>query len=597
MVKPDSLLKLKGHPAAAIAFKDTTVKSAFSSFWEKSKSHIRHHFEEDLGTYFEYAPGLFLFDRGNSGQHLGIGRHGSLPVQTHLFLDGRPLYDPIYGGMDLNFIPAQFIRTATIEQGISSPLSSVHGEMVSLTSDVFTENNPYSRVGYHKAGLGFSDVDITFGQRATRTANFLLGGIFRSYDGESAAYNSDLQNFRGKVFYFPSATWAIEYSWLHNKLARRAPGPLMANDTLATPNAVEKIGRLDQTLTVKGHVLDSTVPNFVSTFYYSDQNQTRTDSDANMDAQNDGNYAGMTTQISDSLFGQAWTAGANFCHEWVTSDDVGKRRADQGSIYLMDDLLQRETRGLRLLGTYTFRSGQGSSVAGGASGFLKFGKLKWIGAINSSINYPTLFQLYGQTNFTGNSNLSQEIHRAISTGVRWQPTPELEILAEAYLKTIHNPIAFESIDSVKAICTNSGDRKFIGADIQANWMFSKKLQMSCYLSGVRGSAPGNYPQFSAISYLQYSDSFFENDLQPTLRLEARYYSERTSAMSHPYYFVSSNQTLASVFLLNANALVDFGNLKMYFTLENLIDTDYQMVYGYPMSGRTLHYGLRWEFWD
>jgi len=228
---------------------------------------------------------------------------------------------------------------------------------------------------------------------------------------------------------------------------------------------------------------------------------------------------------------------------------------------------------------------------------VKFGKLKWIGAIKNSINFPTMFQLYAQTNFIGNANLNQETHRTISTGVTWQPIPELEIFAEAYLKSIHDAIAFESIDSVKAMCTNSENQEFIGGDVQANWMFSKKLQLACHLSGIHGSVKTNYPQFYAVSYLQYSDSFFENDVQPTLRLEARYYSERTSDMSHPYYFVSSHQTLASVFLLNANAIADFGNLKMYFTLENIFDTEYHLVYGYPMSGRTLHYGLRWEFWD
>lgn len=598
IVKPDSLLKQSQAPTPVqIAFIDTSVKSSFDSPLHLTAHDLKQYFEEDLGTILKYTPGLFLFDRGSSGQQLGVGRHGTTPAQTKILLDGRPLYNPIYGGIDLNFIPSRFIRTMTIEQGMSSPLLPVHGEIISLETKQYDDTLPYSQVGYHKAGLGFSDVDIIFGQQATRKINFLLGGIIRSFNGRSEAYNSDLQNFRGNVQYFYSPQWLMEYSWIHNKLTRRAPGPILDNAEYVTPEAVEKLSRFDQTLSLKGKILSATLPNFFATMYYSGMSRSRTDSDFDVDSNHDGSYAGLRAQIADTLLGQAWTAGANFSHDWTNSDDVGEQNASMGSVYLMDDMSWRDKFGLRLLGSYQFHSNQGVFLSGGVSAYAKFGDFKLISAVKNSVNHPTLFQFYAGTNFIGNENLDSETHQKFSAGLNWQPTRDLEILSRAYLKNIFHPIYYQFIDTVKATFQNVADYHFFGGDCQIKWKMSDKFRLAGIFSGISSNTRTNFPQFSVISYLQYSDSFFENDLKPTIRLETRFYGERQSNISHPYYFLSRYETLDPTFVLNAHALLDFGNLKMYLTLENIIDSDYEMIYGYPMNGRTFHYGLRWEFWD
>jgi len=35
-------------------------------------------------------------------------------------------------------------------------------------------------------------------------------------------------------------------------------------------------------------------------------------------------------------------------------------------------------------------------------------------------------------------------------------------------------------------------------------------------------------------------------------------------------------------------------LSVYVAAENLLDTEYQVVYDYPMPGRTVFAGLRWD---
>jgi outer membrane cobalamin receptor len=107
----------------------------------------------------------------------------------------------------------------------------------------------------------------------------------------------------------------------------------------------------------------------------------------------------------------------------------------------------------------------------------------------------------------------------------------------------------------------------------------------------------NQPEIISTGYLQFTDSFFQGDLKPTFRIEGRYLGERKSAIVHPYYYEVFQENLSSILILNASAILNFGNLKVYFMLENVLDQKYQLLYGYPMNQRTLHYGLRWEFWN
>ena len=105
------------------------------------------------------------------------------------------------------------------------------------------------------------------------------------------------------------------------------------------------------------------------------------------------------------------------------------------------------------------------------------------------------------------------------------------------------------------------------------------------------------PEITATSYLQYTDSFFQDDVRPTVRLEGRYFGKRNSTISHPYFYEPYHETFNPIVVLNAHATLDFGNLKIFILLENMLDAQYQLTYGYPMNARTLHYGLRWEFWN
>ncbi len=594
-VKPDSI---STKTSQKIFSEDTTFQQYMKSPWKMSKSTMNQYFHEDLGDLLNYFPGIYLLDLGSSGQRLGLNRHGANDKQTTLFFDGRPFYDPIYGGIDLNLIPVGFTKTITIEQGLSSLFVTSNAEIISFKSDKYEEDIPYSQVSYHKAPYGFSDIDIVFGQRISKKANLFLGGIIKSYDGKTDSYSFEQQNFRGKVHYNLSPIWQFEYSWINNKINRHVPNPVFADNSYPLTDATQKVSRFDQTLNIKGRIFRSDFKNFQANLFYSSLSDKLKDKNFNLQFTNLSRYAGFNFQIQNRIFGQRITSGADFVHEWTDADQVGKKRHSFGAIFMQDDWEWEDQIGLRILGNYGVHNVHGSHLSGGLSSFFSLTKnAKITASAKQSLRYPSFFELNANTNYIGNPNLKPESHKKFEMIIEWEIEPKFTLKSSLFHKNIRRVIQLKSLDSLKATFINQNELQYFGFDIQLRWTFLSRFQLNTLFSTIDNSSLYDQPEIMLTGYLQYIGSFFQDDLRPTIRLEGRYLGERKSMISHPYFYETYRQNLSPVFILNAHAILDFGNLKIYFTLENILDNEYQLIYGFPMNERSLHYGLRWEFWD
>lgn len=595
LVKRDSILKK--IPQETVR-EDTTFQHFMKSPWEMPRSTMNQYFYEDLGDVLNYFPGIYLLDFGSSGQSLGLNRHGATDKQTTLFFDDRPFYDPICGGIDLNLIPAGFTKSITIEQGLSSRFLASNTEMISLKSDNYKDDTPYSQVSYHKAPYGFSDVDVIFEQRISKKANLLLGGIIKSYDGKTASYSFEQQNFRGKVEYDLSPAWQLQYSWSSNKINRHVPDPVLADTSYQLTDASQKVSRLDQTLSIKSRIFKADFKNFQANLFYSGLSNKLKDKKIELQATDHSRYAGFNFQIQHRFAGQRITSGADLTYEWIEADQVGKNRHTFGSFFFQDDWDWKDRLGLRILGNFGIHNIHGSQFSGGMSSFFSLVKNARITAsAKQSIRYPTFFELNVRTNFIGNPALKPESHQKMELGVEWQIEPNFSLQTSLYHKNIINTIQFSPLDSLKATFLNQNDLQYSGVDFQLSWAFLSKFQLFTLFSTIENARLYNQPEIMFTGYLQFTDSFFKGDLRPTVRIEERYFGQRKSAVWHPYYYELYQKDLSPVFILNAHAILDFGNLKIYLTLENILDQKYQLLYGYPMNERTLHYGIRWEFWN
>jgi len=309
-------------------------------------------------------------------------------------------------------------------------------------------------------------------------------------------------------------------------------------------------------------------------------------------------YAGFNFQIQNNFLGQKITAGTDFIHEWTNADIIGKHKHTIGSFFVQDDWDWQEKVGLRLLGNYKRHNIHHSHFLGGISSYFRINqKLKLTLSAKQSVRFPTFLELNGNTNYIGNPNLNSENHQKFIAGLDWKLNSTLLLKSNFYIKNVLRVIDYELLDSLTATFINRDRIKYYGLDLQIQWSCLSKFQFHTLFSAIDIAELYDQPQIMLTSYIQYTDSFFQNDLRPTLRLEGKFIGKRNSNVLHPYYYTPNFQELNPDYILNAHAILDFGSLKIFITMENILDYEYQLIYGYPMNERTLHYGLRWEFWD
>jgi outer membrane cobalamin receptor len=596
-INEDTLVVKKPSIIKFVKF-DSITGSNWDTPWKISKSKMNLYLFEDIGDVISVLPGAFIFDLGSAGQSLFFTRHGASSTQTTVMFDGRPLYDPVSGSSDLNLLPVGFIKEVKTEQHLSDLNFINNGELLSVKSETYDGELPYSQIYHHKAGLGYSDVDFILGQRISQKMNILLGGNIKSSVGKNNAYSYEHQNLRGKLEYNYSNGWRFVYSMMNNRMERDNPGPLFDTGNYGTPEAHQKIVRDDHTLNVFGNLLHSNWQNFRANIYYSSMNTKLTDNSLDLKKSNESRYAGINFQMKQKMLNQLITIGGKFEHDWIESADLGKNKFSFGSVMFQDDWEWKKKFGLRGLTNLNFHELFGTDFSGGISSYLKMSEnLEWIISAQQNIRYPTFIENYIASSEYGASDLKNEIIHKIATGVESRIWKNLQMRAFLFSKNIQRLIQFQENNSVSATFQNVGDRQFYGMDFSLDWRLGSKFQINTIASMLDNKKLYDFPNIQLFGNMQYKNRFFKEYLNTIIKLEGRYIGDRNSSVSNAYSFSSSYEKLSPAFIINATAIFGFGNLNMYLMFENILNEDYQIIYGYPCRDRTFHYGVRWEFWD
>lgn len=594
-VRDDSLAatkvaELKRYPP------DSSFKNIL---WEMPKSIMDQHFLEDLGGLLHYLPGVVVFDVGSPGQEIKIGFHGANSRQVSVFFDDRPLYDPVFGGFDLNFLPTSFISKVSAYGGNAIPQACSNPEIISFVSDDYGEDIPYSQVSYHKGPNGFNTVDVIFGQRISQKTTISAGGFIKSFDGITASHRFEQQNFRGKIEYALSPRWNFQYSLLSNKLNRNILNPDLDDISLQLQNATQKNNRIDHTLNISGRLFGAFNESFMANAFYSSQESKIKDEVLNLRLNTPSKYFGLNFKNKFFLLGQRASFGGNFIHEKADADSIGKLKHSLGSVFTQYYWNVTKKARVDLTGKLLFHNLFQTQFGGGITSFFQIAKsLELSASLKRSIRYPTFFELNSEGNYIGNTELREEAHQELNTGLRLKLKHGFSLATNVYVKSIERFIETQSIDTLTARFLNkTTPLNFAGADLQLRWEFLSRFSAFSIIHLIDNKNLVDQPNYKLTSYLQYADSFFQNDLRPTLRIEGVIIGDRKSSYFQRFYLLQSPQSLTPVFLLNAHLVLDFGNLKVFFSFLNLLNEKYQIISGYPMSGRSLHYGLRWEFWN
>jgi len=401
----------------------------------------------------------------------------------------------------------------------------------------------------------------------------------------------------------------------------------ITSDARSSGEAHAEQMRYDFAITLRGSVLNSHYYNFISTVYFSSLYKQFNDLSYSINSENRYRYGGATSTLNHKR-GSHNLSGTTHL-EFIGTDaiDVGNKQLITGRFNLQDRWTVHKHFDMTGNVQFNGQSSQKLHIESGLGFLFRISNhLKTSVEISQTVRHPTLYELYAYNflkqnsafediqpigiypfQFTfynsgkiyGNSHLQPEKIRQVNFECRLQLGETFFINANIYYKLINDVISYQLYSDSSITFKNFDHQDYYGSDIDIQWkLCSNFLIGSIYnLMERKNSSPYELPTSILNSYLQYENKFFKDDLHLTLKLEGLFWDRRLSNSSHPYTFYPFYTKLPREWIINLIANFEVKTLKFFMSYENILDREYQLVYGYPMNGRTLHYGLRWEFWD
>ena len=215
-------------------------------------------------------------------------------------------------------------------------------------------------------------------------------------------------------------------------------------------------------------------------------------------------------------------------------------------------------------------------------------------SIGTGVKNPSMIELFGffpASNFTGNRDLQPEESLGFSLGYE-QELGGLNLSVDYFRSELKNEITTVfNPDFTSTVINLESDSTRQGVELEARWDISDQL-------AARGSATFLDSEQDDIEEIRRPD-FIANatvTYQPIEALSLTASLDHNGSQFDTDFGTFQNVTLDAFTLIGLNAAYDVDD---YFTLtlrgDNLLNEDYQEVFGYASPGRALYAGLKANF--
>ncbi|MBM4167395.1 MAG: Plug domain-containing protein, partial [Ignavibacteria bacterium] len=138
-----------------------------------------------LGDLLATLPGFFYNDLGSVGQPSQLTYRGMSTRNIGIFIDGRPMNEPLTGIADINFIPTEMIERVEL---IPAPRSLLYGMnsnavAINIVTKSYNSKIPYSRIKYTEGAYEEGLFDGVLAHNLFRNLNLSVGVQRRTTDG------------------------------------------------------------------------------------------------------------------------------------------------------------------------------------------------------------------------------------------------------------------------------------------------------------------------------------------------------------------------------------------------------------------------------
>ncbi len=587
---------------------------------------------QSVGELLSTQSGINVLGTNNApGTNPDLYFRGAGTGSVLILVDGNPAYDAstIRSTFDLNFIPLDEIERIEILKGGQSTLYG--SDAVAGVINIITRSNEQKKL---KANL-----HLSAGSYKTKKSELSVGGKTKliTYKAElgttrSAGFSSAADTFKVKSF---------DKDGMHRRFVRAEIGSLpgkswnwttsfqqtkYSNDMDETRFEDAKDSKVDNSNMQWNAQVSRKLGNATIHANFSTNNSVRHYKDDSLylngfskfilsDFTGRSSYAELysTIKLSDQI--QLFTG---IDHRWQNTDQYYFSVSSWGDYSSTISSDSAKTNVSSATASLVYNGKKGFNVEGGVRynkhsrygdhvtytfnpSYLFKNKFKFAYNLSSAFMSPTLYQLYD--GYSGEHNLQPETSVSNEVSVQYIGMKDLNLRATFFSRNIDHGIDY-SYESYKYY--NYGKKKDHGMELEASYTFGK-WDMHANYTYLKGNVTtANYVYNSSTwLYEKKGDTTYSH----LFRVPASTFNAHIGIQASKKLYISISQKIAgkrfepiygaSPVEMKAFQTTDLflqysvnRSLKIYGSLRNLFNTQYQEIWGYNTMGRNVVLGVR-----
>jgi iron complex outermembrane receptor protein len=558
--------------------------------------------------------GISFKSYGADGQNQVIALRGFSGEQTQVLFDGIPINSPQLGLLNFNTVSLEGIGSIHIYRG-GSPLYGGSGAiggtinfLPRLLSDSLSFNiaQSYSSLNNYTTSFGAGFPVGGFKQNI----DIALSVADNNYDTKHLGKEVDLQN---RDYESRSILWQAEYditdnfliNFLLNNYVFDGGSPKSFSGEAAEAGNSARISH-DNTLTRLR--LSHKAHNGNTDFHLYRRNDWNHYEDRNtqINALHFIRESGLILRNTYALSRQfVINSGAEFSSQGVSSSELGDKKRGRAAVYALADILVFEgdskiTPDINFNLSARFEKMESASVLLPGAG-LTFGLNSMHLFISAGKNHrnPTFNELYWPG--LGNKDLLPEKSNNYETGIGYKERIDnftVNSSAAVYYSKVHNQIKWLPVNAGDFIPQNILEITSKGAEISGdlNWNDRILLKLNyTYTDAQKTKADsgdntvGNRVPYSSLHSLFAATSLTLDNFMIGAKWDFRSFHYPTFANDINNFLPSTGITTFK--MSYSQPLTDSLYGRVFFFIENVFDTNYQLYIGYPMPPRTYKINL------
>jgi outer membrane cobalamin receptor len=573
-----------------------------------------------VGDLLWKIPGFFYRDLGEAGKWGQLNAFGVDGRGIGIFLDGRPMNDPVTGTYNLSDVPLEFIDyTENLSGSLSMITSGGDGTLLNFVSRSYNSYRPLTKLRFVQDAKGTILTDGLFTQNVARGLNLMIGFQRTTTLGRYTNANLDAWNVRTRLRYNFSDRLNIALTDFYTKAGNGLNGGVDPSQSTSpfdetsvvvmNPYAHDDRSRRDVTLSAIARIFSDSSSTTQANMYYSTLEREYWNSSKSIDDSTSASFWGIRFQQQFSFDPLRLTVGGNIERRQIDSTrTLPSHIESESSLFAHAELQLMHIFIPSVSLSYTSFNGENNFNSGiGAKSILA----DWISLFADASWYnrfPTLQERYWNDSLViRTSEILKEQHTSIQGGIHIQAGPNFQLDLAAFQRTVKNAIVFQPAlmmnGSTAIAILNIHESKSSGLDAKVAfcWNHFEALgMMTLTRSTQEGTDQTLIPDLILAGELSYRNKFFKEKLDAKFGVRSHFYNSQQGMQIDPQtlsFIQNTTNELGRSTTLDLFMILKIGDAHISLSWNNILNAQYFLAPLYPMQGRNIRLGVNWPFMD